>query len=55
MENKINNEPKKEPADAPERITFKTGSSTYSFSQAWVENKALNDILVGLIVDDYSK
>jgi hypothetical protein len=55
MENNIGNVPKKEPVDAPERITFKTGSSSYSFSQAWVENSALKDILVGLIVDDYRK
>jgi len=37
-----------------DKVTIKTGVSTYSFTQAWVENKALNDILVGMIVEDYT-
>lgn len=38
----------------PDKITIKTGKSTYSFTQSWVENSALKDILVGLIADDYN-
>lgn len=41
------------PLSASDKITIKTGKTTYSFTQSWVENKALNDILVGMIVEDY--
>jgi len=41
------------PLSSSDKITIKTGISTYSFTQSWVENKALNDILVGMIVEDY--
>ncbi|MGI5986022.1 MAG: hypothetical protein GXY01_05585 [Clostridiales bacterium] len=50
-----NDEVKKEVGDSSEKITFKTGSTTYTFTQSWIENKALKDILVGLIADDYNK
>ncbi len=37
-----------------EKTTIKTGNSSYTFTQSWIENEALKDILVGLISDDYS-
>ncbi len=37
-----------------EKTTIKTGSSSYTFTQSWIENEALKDILVGLIADDYN-
>jgi len=37
-----------------EKITINTGISKYSFTQSWIENPSLKDILVGLIADDYS-
>lgn len=46
---------KKEAENTPDNIKIKTPSTTYSFTQSWVENKALNDILVDLIADDFSK
>ncbi len=44
----------KEAIDSPDRTVIKTGASTYTFTQSWVENEALRDILVGLIADDYN-
>lgn len=38
-----------------EKMTFNTGVSKYSFTQAWLENQALKDILVDLIAEDYSR
>ena len=38
-----------------DKITIKTPSSTYSFTQSWVENEELNGILVGLIADDLNR
>ena len=38
-----------------DKTTIKTGQSTYSFSQAWVENEALKDILAGLVADDFKQ
>jgi len=35
-------------------ITIKTGKASYSFTQSWVENKALKDILVDMIAEDYN-
>ena len=46
-------EEKKEIVKSIDKTTIKTGSSSYTFSQAWIENEALKDILVGLIADDY--
>lgn len=37
-----------------EKITLKTPNMTYSYSDSWTKNKALNDILIGLISDDFS-
>ena len=45
-------EAKKEIMNSSERIIIKTGSTTYNFSQSWVENKALKDILVDLIAEE---
>ena len=45
---------KKGAASPIDKTTFNTGVSKYSFTQAWVENQSLKDILVGLIADDYS-
>ena len=45
-------EAKKEIMNNSERIIIKTGSSTYNFSQSWIDNKALKDILVDLIADE---
>lgn len=53
--NSYNNEEKKKEINRPDKIVFKTPNTTYSFTQSWVENKALNDILVGLIADDFTK
>ena len=50
-----NDEAKKDMPDSIERVVIKTGSSTYSFTESWVQNDALKDILVGLIVEDYNK
>ena len=36
-----------------DKTVFVTGSTTYSFTQSWVEKDALRDILVGLIADDF--
>ncbi|NLW65042.1 MAG: hypothetical protein GXY26_02265 [Clostridiales bacterium] len=49
------NQDKEEETNPIDKIVFRTPSSTYSFTQSWVENKALNDILVGLIADDLTK
>lgn len=38
-----------------DKTTIKTGSSSYTFTQSWIENDALKDILVGLIADDYNR
>lgn len=46
-------EPKSEIINSEEKITFKTPKTTYSFSQSWIENEALKDILVDLIADDF--
>lgn len=43
------------PIDATEKIKINTGKTTYSFTQDWVENEALKDVLVGLIADDLNK
>jgi hypothetical protein len=45
---------KKEIGKSFDKTTIKTGSSTYTFTQSWIENDALKDILVGLIADDYN-
>jgi len=55
MKNADNEEDKKDFLDSSDRTVIKTGSSTYSFTNSWVENDALKDILVGLIVDDLNK
>jgi len=47
-----NDKAKKEIMDSSERIIIKTGSTTYNFSQSWIENKALKDILVDLIAEE---
>lgn len=40
----------------PYEITkIKTESGSYSFTQSWVENEALKDILVGLVADDLNR
>lgn len=39
----------------PERIKIVTGSSTYSFTNSWVENEALKGVLAGLIAEDLNK
>ena len=54
MKNDENNRAKNE-IGLSDKIQFKTGSSTYSFTQQWIENEALKDILVGLIANDYNK
>ena len=53
MNNGDNSEGKKEIPKSIDKTTIKTGSSSYTFSQDWIENEALKDILVGLIADDY--
>lgn len=53
--NESQNGNKNNQVNSSDKITFKTGNSTYSFTKSWVENDALKDILVGLIVDDYNK
>jgi len=50
--NSDNKEPKSEIMDTSDKITFKTPKTTYSFSKSWIENEALKDILVDLIVED---
>ena len=55
MKTDDNKEAKKDALDSSDRTVIKTGSSTYSFTNSWVENDALKDILVGLIADDYNK
>lgn len=50
MSDNINNiEEKSRPA---ERTVINTGKTKYSFTDSWVENDALKDILVGMISDD---
>lgn len=40
---------------AGDKISFKTADKTYSFDESWVGKKALKDILVDLISEDYEK
>jgi len=44
----------KEAVGPSEKTTINTGISTYSFTQSWIENPSLKDILVGLIAEDYT-
>ena len=44
----------KDAVSPSEKITIDTGVSKYSFTQSWIDNPALKDILVGLVADDYS-
>lgn len=55
MKNYDTNEAKKESINSYDNMKIKTGSATYSFTQSWVENEALKDILVGLIAEDLNK
>ena len=50
-----NEDREKEAFISDDKITIKTGSSTYSFTQSWVENDALKDILAGLVADDLNR
>ncbi len=52
MDSKQNSSGKVNP---DEKITIQTGNGKYSFSKDWVENKALNNLLVGLIADDLTQ
>ncbi len=51
----FDNELKNASIDPSEKIKINTGRTTYSFTQDWVENEALKDVLVGLIADDLNK
>ncbi|MEA4895760.1 MAG: hypothetical protein VB064_10930 [Oscillospiraceae bacterium] len=53
MKNSDKTEAEKGKLETFGNTTIKTGKSTYTFTQSWVENEALKDILVGLIADDY--
>lgn len=50
--NSDDNEQKNDILNTTDKITFKTPKTTYSFTKSWVENEALKDILVDLIVED---
>ena len=54
MNTDANTEKEKRKPESIDKTTIKTGNSSYTFTQSWVENEALKDILVGLVADDFS-
>lgn len=54
MNNDDNSAAEKKKIESFDKTTIKTGSTSYTFTQSWIENEALKDILVGLIADDYN-
>ena len=54
MNTGANAEKEKRKPESFDKTTIKTGISSYTFTQSWIENEALKDILVGLIADDYN-